>query len=152
MQGFSRRLVLGLSAAAVCAAGAAPAFALGDAGTRPVASQSGEEEDKPQIRLSVRGGRGVSAGEEVRYRFSVRNAGPSAVRSVRVTTRLPRSLKHVRGGRRGAARKVVFSLGRIAPGRSRSRLLVARVADDIESTDRIRLRAQVSALSDPIAN
>lgn len=146
MQGLSRRIVLGLSAAALCAAGAVPAFALGDAGARPVVSQSGEEDAKPKVRLSVRGGRDAQAGKGVRYRFSVRNTGRIAVTSVRVSTRLPRSLNHLRGGSfRAARRTVVFSLGRIAPGRVRSRLMVARVAEDFEADGRIELRAKVSA-------
>ena len=145
MQGFSRRIVLGLSAAALCAAAAVPAFALGDAGTRPLASQSGEDEARPTVRLTVRGGRGAEAGKGVRYRFTVRNTGRIALASVRVSTRLPRSLKHLRGGTfRSATRTVVFSLGRLPPGLVRSRVMVARVADDFEDDSRIELRAKVS--------
>lgn len=146
MQGLSRRVVLGLSAAALCAAGAVPALALGDAGPRPLVSRYGQDDARPKVRLSVRGGRGAQAGEGVRYRFSVRNTGRIAFASARVSTRLPRSLKHLRGGSfRAATRTVVFSLGRIVPGRVRSRLMVARVAEDFEADGRIELRAKVLA-------
>lgn len=147
MQGLSRRIFLGLSAAAFCAAGAAaPTLAPGHAGTPATVSQESEEQAESEVRLGVRGGRGARAGRTVRYRFTVRNTGPVAVESVRVTSRLPRSLKHLRGGRFGSAKRiVVFSLGRIAPGRVRSRLLVARVAEDVELDGRIALRANVTA-------
>ena len=138
-------MVLGLSAAALCAAAAVPAFALGDAGARAVVSQSGEEEAESKVRLTVRGGRDARAGEGVRYRFSVRNTGRIALTTVRVSTRLPRSLKYLRGGTfRAATRTVVFSLGRLPPGLVRSRVMVARVADDFEDDSRIELRAKVS--------
>jgi len=151
VQGPSRRVFLGLLAAALCAAGAAaPTPAPGYPGTLATVSQESEEQDESEVRLGVRGGRGARAGELVRYRFTVRNTGPVAVDSVRVASRLPRSLKHVRGGRFGSARRIVaFSLGRIASGRSRSRLLVARVAEDFDSEGRIVLRANVTARSAP---
>jgi len=147
VQGLSRRVVLGLSAAALCAAGAAaPGLAPGHAGAPVAVSQESEDPNESTVRLAVRGGRGAEAGETVRYRFTVRNAGSSAVESVRVTSRLPRSLKHLRGGRFGSARRIVaFSLGRIESGGVRSRLLVARVADDFERDGRIALRAKVTA-------
>jgi len=47
---------------------------------------------------------------------------------VRVRVRLPRLLKHLRGGRRSeGSRMVTFTLGRVAPGKGRSRALSARV-------------------------
>lgn len=136
MQGFSRRIALGLSAAALCAAGAVPALA--------------QDDTESELRLRVTGGRGAEAGATVRYRFTVRNIGRVPLDSVRVTTRLPRSLKYVRGGEfRSAKRTVLFPLGRIAPGRVRSRLLVARVADNAKADGRIGLRAQASGRPTP---
>ena len=116
----------------MCAVGAVPATA--------------QDEPEAKIRISVKGGRGAEAGDTVRYRFSVRNVGRLALDSVRATTRLPRSLKFLRGGEfRSAKRLVLFPLGRIAPGRVRSRILVVRVADDVEPDGRIELHAKVSA-------
>jgi len=147
VQGLSRRIFLGLSAAAFCAAGAAaPTLAPGHAGTPATVSQESEEQAESEVRLGVRGGRGARAGRTVRYRFTVRNTGPVAVHSVRVTSRLPRTLKHLRGGRFGSAKRIVaFSLGRIASGGVRSRVMVARVAEDFEMGGRIALRAIVTA-------
>lgn len=147
MQGLTRRILLGLSAAALCAGGAVPALALGYTGAPATVSQGGED-DQSKVRLSVRGGRGAEAGKTVRYRFTVRNTGRVAVDSVRVSSRLPRSLKHLRGGRFGSTKRTVaFSLGRIPPGRVRSRVMVARVAEDFEPGGRIALRARVTARS-----
>jgi uncharacterized repeat protein (TIGR01451 family) len=137
VQGLSRHVALGLSAAALCAAGAVPALA-----------QDEPEAEQPEakVRISVKGGRGAEPGATVRYRFTVRNVGRVALDSVRATTRLPRSLEYLRGGEfRSARRTVLFPLGRIAPGRVRSRLLVVRVADDADPDGRIELRAKVVA-------
>jgi len=135
VRGLSQRVVLCLSAAALCTAGAVPALA-----------QESEDDTKDDVRLSVSGGRGAQAGKPVRYRFTVRNNGRVAVDSVRVSSRLPRSLKYMRGGRFGSAQRIVaFSLGRIEPGRGQSRVLVARVAKDFEADSRIVLRAKVTA-------
>ena len=99
-----------------------------------------------KVRLSLTGGGEPRAGEEVRYRFSVRNTGRVALESVRVSTRLPRSLEYRRGGRfRSSTRTVTFTLGRLAPGRVRSRVLVARVAESFKSGRRIELQSRVSA-------
>jgi hypothetical protein len=104
------------------------------------------KEPAAKVRISVRGGRGAEPGAAVRYRFTVRNVGRVALDPVRASTRLPRSLEYLRGGEfRSAKRTVVFPLGRIAPGRVRSRLLVARVADDADPDGRIELRARVVA-------
>jgi uncharacterized repeat protein (TIGR01451 family) len=131
VQGLSRHVALGLSAAALCAAGAVPAHA--------------QEEPEPEakVRITVKGGRGAEPGATVRYRFTVRNVGRVALQSVRATTRLPRSLKYLRGGEfRPARRTVLFRLGRLAPGRARSRVLVLRVADaDLDGPIKLRARA-----------
>ena len=68
--------------------------------------------------------RRVRAGRKVRYRFGVRNVGNVRADDVRVRVRLPRLLQHLRGGRRRKGSRVVtFSLGRIVPGKGKSRAL-----------------------------
>jgi uncharacterized repeat protein (TIGR01451 family) len=129
----------------VCSAAALPAFAFGRA-PLPAISQTGEDEDDADVQLNVTGGRNAEPGKGVRYRFRVRNTGQVPLSDVSVSTRLPRTLEHLRGGRfRAARRTVVFSLGRIAPGGARSRLLVARVAEAGDPERRIVLRARVEA-------
>ncbi len=145
MQGRSWRIVVGLSVAAVCAVAAVPGFASGQA-DGSLFSQAGDNEPEADLRLRVRGGRDPQPGKGVRFRFSVRNTGDVALSLVRVSTRLPRTLTHLRGGRfRPGRRTVVFALGRIPAGAVRSRLMVARVADDFDPSRRITLVARVKA-------
>jgi Domain of unknown function DUF11 len=143
VQGISRAVVLVLSAAALSVAAVGPAAALGGTAPRAFVSQDEAEAD---VRFNVTGGRNAQPGKGVRFRFRVRNTGRVAFRSVRVSTRLPRTLKHVRGGRyRPATRTVEFALGPLPPGRAQSRLLVARVAEGSDPSRQIVLRATVEA-------
>lgn len=99
----------------------------------------------PKLHLTIGGGKGAREGATIRYRLGVRNKGSVAADRVRVRARLPRSLKHRRGGRLGSrGRTVVFSLGRLAPRRARSRLMIVRVGDDIDPDKRIVVRASVT--------
>ena len=99
---------------------------------------------RPKLKLRVRGGRGARPGRKVRYRFGVRNVGSALAGDVKVRVRLPRLLKHVRGGRRvKGSRVVTLSLGRILPGKGRSRALSARVKPKAKGKE-IVVRAKVS--------
>ena len=84
------------------------------------------------------------AGRKARYRFGVRNVGNVPANDVRVRVRLPRLLEHLRGGRRRRGSRVVtFSLGRIAPGKGKSRAMKVRVKRSAKGR-RIALRTKVT--------
>lgn len=112
----------------------------GQAGT-----QSTRQAGRPRLRLRVRGGKGARRGRRVRYRFGVRNLGSATARAVRVRVRLPRTLKHLKGGRRRkGSRTVVMSLGNIGAGKGRSRAISARVTRVARAGRKITLRARVT--------
>jgi len=75
----------------------------------------------------------------------VRNLGSATARAVRVRVRLPRTLKHLKGGRRRkGSRTVVMSLGNIGAGKGRSRAISARVTRVARAGRKITLRARVT--------
>lgn len=86
---------------------------------------------KRLARLSVRvsdGRRRARPGETLRYRIRVRNRSNTTARNVRLRVRLPRALRHVRGGRRRrGSRTVTYRLRPIRKGKTRLVRLRTRV-------------------------
>ncbi len=86
---------------------------------------------KKLARLSVRvsdGRRRARPGATLRYRIRVRNRSNTTARNVRLKVRLPRALRHLRGGRRKrGSRTVTYKLRPILKGKVRQVRLRARV-------------------------
>ena len=86
---------------------------------------------KKLARLSVRvsdGRRRARPGETLRYRIRVRNRSNTTARNVKLKVRLPRALRHLRGGRRKrGSRTVTYKLRPIRKGKVRQVRLRARV-------------------------
>ena len=130
MRGLAGGMAGGVAAVIAAFAFAIPAIA--PAAQPSSASQVAQDSqtDRPALKIRVRGGEGAFSGARVRYRFIVSNAGTAAADDVKVHVRLPRLLRHLRGGRRLGPHAVVLNLGRIAPSGARSQALSARVGPD----------------------
>ena len=82
----------------------------------------------PKLKVRVRGGRRARAGQRAYFRVAVRNIGDTAATGVKVRVRLPKRLKHLKGGRRRkGSRTVVFSFGRLDAGKVESKRMTTRV-------------------------
>jgi uncharacterized repeat protein (TIGR01451 family) len=86
---------------------------------------------KKLARLSVRvsdGRRRVRPGTTLRYRIRVRNRSNTTARNVKLKVRLPRALRHLRGGRRKrGSRTVTYKLRPIRKGKVRQVRIRTRV-------------------------
>ena len=107
--------------------GARPPSGKGPARAKCPSGKAAKRLARLRVRVSD-GRRRARPGETLRYRIRVRNRSNTTARNVKLKVRLPRALRHLRGGRRKrGSRTVTYRLRPIRKGKSRLVRLRTRV-------------------------